>query len=159
MGFFASSYQIVQLAIKAEEAGESYYKNLAGKLPEGQVKQVCLWFAEQEREHLVTFKKISTEIPKDAPSKEYSIDVMALLNDGIRMLREAGFQPGPVEGQSVDLKKMLEIALTVEKTTILLYQNIQSSFLDVPQIVFYRLIKEESEHAETIQNVIKKVCP
>jgi rubrerythrin len=152
-------YKVALLAVKAEEGGESFYRKVAAETKDESVKKVCLYFAEQEKEHKVTFDKIAEEFRKDKVERNFTVDVLALMNQGIEKLKSTGFQSPDFDASRLDLDRCLEIALDIELETVAIYEEIRREMDTNFHQVLYKIIKEENEHAESIDSVLKQRDP
>lgn len=150
-------HQILQLAMKAEDAGEAFYRGIASRTQEKTVRDICLFLASEERDHRETLKRFDADVKKDISEKQFSIDVVGLMNQGIEDFKESGFSSFPFHKKEIDVKSCLEIALNAEIQTVKIYQTIQGALLDTHQIVLHHIINEENLHAQTIQNVIDRL--
>jgi len=160
MAFSATLFQIMRLAVEAEEAGEKYYRRMAGIVKDDKVKSVCLFFAEQERDHARTFNRIAKEVKHDEHGvKPFSIDVVSLLEEGIRRFAETGLQKEMPNYSKVTVNQCLEMALQAEEETIKIYQDIQQALQAQYDVILYKIIREEMDHADTIRRVMGKAGP
>lgn len=157
MIYRSTIHEIMQLAIKAEEAGEAFYRGLAARSKEKRVKEICLFLASEERDHRETFKQIDGETKKDMTERQFSMDVVALMNEGIKHLKDSGFSPSIFHKKEINVNDCLEAALHAEKETVKIYQAIQGALLQGHQIALHHVINEENIHAKTLENVIAKL--
>ena len=155
MPYKTTVHKVAELAVKAEEAGEGYYRHLAQVVSDKKVKELCGFFAAQEVEHREQFQKIADEAKHDDAEKTFSLDVVTMMHDGINNLKR-GYQSGEKAGAGLDLKGCLELALNAEEETIKLYQDIQSALEGRYNSVLFKIIHEEHNHADTIRSVMYK---
>jgi rubrerythrin len=156
MQYTTSLYKVAQLAAKAEEAGESYYRKIATLVKDANVQKVCLHFAEQEREHKDTFNKIAEEAKKDAVERNFDRDIVALMNGGIKQIMETGFQAPDFDYKSMGVAQCLKLALHLEKETVAIYEEIRQRMDTNYHRTLLKIIKEENEHATSIEKVLKQ---
>jgi len=154
MSFRVPIREMAQLAAKAEEGGLSFYRRIAGMAKDQKVKQVCMFFAEQEQEHKGFFEKIATETKAEVTGN-FSVNVVSLLNQGINRLKETGFQSRDLDFSQMDTGQCLELALRLELETIAIYEEIRQAMDTNYNVVLYKIIHEERQHAESIENVMK----
>ena len=159
MSYDMTLHKIAQLAVGVEQAGEVYYHRLAQVVKEKKVKEICQFLAEQEAEHRTVFKKIADEAKRDTSEKHFDVDVLSLMQASTESLKHTGFQSGYFPSAHLDIKQCLEIALHVEEETVKLYQDIQGSLEGNYSALLFKIIREESGHAEMIRSVILKLVP
>ncbi|HSV43405.1 MAG TPA: ferritin family protein [Candidatus Bathyarchaeia archaeon] len=157
MAFSATLFQIMCLAVEAEEVGEKYYRRVARIVKDDKVKSVCLFFAEQERDHAKTLNQIARKVKHDEHGvKPFSIDVVSLLEEGIRRFDEMGLQKEMPNYSKITVNQCLEMALQAEEETIKIYQEIQHALQTQYDVLLYKIIREEMDHADTIRRVMGK---
>ncbi len=150
--------KIALLAAKAEDGGIAYYRKIAGRVKDDQIKEFCLFFAEQEQEHKEFFEKIAAETNPEAKGL-FTVDVISLMNQGIKRLAETGFQSPSFDVSKMDVDQALELALHLEQETIAIYEKIRQAMGHNYNVALYKIIHEEDKHAQTIENVINKRHP
>jgi len=158
MAFQVPIRKIVELAAKAEDAGIAYYQRIAGLSKDDKVKQLCLFFAEQEREHKAIFEKMAKEIRKDAVGN-FNADIVSLLNQGIHKLKETGFQSSDFDYGKMSVDQCLELALHLELASVAIYEEVRKEMDTNSNVTLYKIIHEENGHAESIQHVIEQSDP
>ena len=156
MSYSANLFQITQLAVKAEKAGDKFYRHLAAKQPDGQVRKILSFFAQQEQEHAEFFQGIADETQGRDSEHSFPIDVIRLMKEGIEQIEKGGWTENITPGQPINLKTALEIAWEIEQQTIRIYTALQNALDEKHNVTIYKIINEESKHAQMIKNVMQQ---
>jgi len=158
MTFTVSMRAILDHAIKFEQGGEEFYRRIAGLTKDEKVRQVCLFFASEEREHLKIFKNMIQESNVDV-EREFSANIISLMNQQIHKLKETGMQSPSFDFSSMSIQQCLELALNIELATIAIYEEIRREMDTNYNMILYKIIHEESRHVDTVEKVLKELNP
>jgi len=158
MGFQVSMEQIARAAMKAEDVGQAFYRRIAGLATDPRVRQVCLFFSEQEKEHKETFHGMIQD-PQAGMAREFTSDVIGLINQGMEKFKQTGFQSADFDFARLDLRGCLELALDIELETIAIYEEVREAMGQKYGTILYNIIHEEHQHATSIENVLKQQDP
>ncbi|HPE67973.1 MAG TPA: ferritin family protein [Thermotogota bacterium] len=133
--------QLLNVALKIESKGFETYSRLA-ETQEGSLQALFSHLAQQEREHAKTFKSL-LELPKEEASSVWWVDDE---NAGYMMsFAEMSIFPNIEKASAVkDLQEAFEIAIEVEKDSILFYNDLYPYFPDKKAIE--KIIAEEKKH-------------
>jgi len=118
-----SANQMVDIAIRTEQAGYAFYQAAVEATDSPQVRALCEWLAEEEEDHERVFQKMKEnlgpqELPEEWPGEKIEF---------IDALVGSRFLPKPQEAEALvkDLsaRGILDFALNFEKdTTIFFYE-------------------------------------
>ena len=145
--------EIIDIAIKIEKNGESYYREAIEKISNPSLKPVLLFLADQEREHVEWFEKLKEEMkgPEgDQKVAEISEPMLqSLVGDQTFSLDDADLS------RLERVEKLIELAIELERDTIIFYQMLQS-FIEDPDTVkgLDEIIAEENRHIELLMEYI-----
>ena len=119
--------EIIDIAIKIEKNGETYYREAVEKISNPSLKPVLLFLADQEHEHMQWFEELKAKMrTKEGNRKVAEISesmLQSLVGDQTFSLEDADLS------QLDSVEKLIELAIELEKDTILFYQMLQS-FID-----------------------------
>ncbi|MFP4473850.1 MAG: ferritin-like domain-containing protein [Candidatus Omnitrophota bacterium] len=158
MNFSFSMQEIAHLAAKAEDAGHHFYHRMADTAKDPKVKQICLFFANEENEHRATFAAIARD-PQAKTKRNFSADIPALMKQGIEKLKQSGFQSEDIDFSHINFKQCLELALDIELESIAIYEDVRKRMEKNYDSILYSIIREEHKHVETIENVLHRQDP
>ncbi len=141
--------EIIDIAIKIEKNGETYYREAVEKISNPSLKPVLLFLADQEHEHMEWFEKLKAKMrTKEGNRKVAEISesmLQSLVGDQTFSLEDADLS----EVDSVE--KLIELAIELEKDTILFYQILQSFIEDSDTLKgLDEIIAEENRHIELL---------
>jgi rubrerythrin len=106
---------ILTVAIRLEEEGERFYRELSEHF-NGEIKKTFLELADQERAHAEIFRKISDQENWDeVDSYLAGYAFYEVFPDTSEILRR----------KDLTLKEVLDIAISVEKDSIILYYELK----------------------------------
>ncbi|HRY30701.1 MAG TPA: ferritin family protein [Elusimicrobiota bacterium] len=136
---------VLQGAIRLEEHGKSFYEDLALRLSDPDLRQLCLLLAREEEEHRLHFQKYLTRwlaIPADEQT-------LAVLMDD---LRQAGLF-AKIDLPKSSEKDLLDYAVLQEEKTAEFYQSLENLFPEAWKKLHIRqLVATERAHAERLRN-------
>ncbi|MCD6550695.1 ferritin family protein [Thermotoga sp.] len=127
---------LLNIALKIESTGYSYYKNLAEKT-EGETKALFERLAEQERDHSRRFKEILDKYEQELNSSD---ELLGYLES----LAEISIFPKLEDTPPDDLREAIRRAIEVEKDSIVFYSEILSYVPEKEPVQL--IIEEERKH-------------
>ena len=138
--------QVIQIAIQTERQGAAFYETLAAKAQNERVRDECQRLAEFERGHEKTFQSLLAQLdlaPMPSQLSDTYYQYLSALVDSNMLPDEEAAQRLAEEAESeVDA---INIALQMEKNTILFYQELQN-LLGEQAGVLQTILDEERSH-------------
>lgn len=148
-----TAHEILDLAIQLEENGKAVYREAAGRAKNADIRDLLLWMAEEEDQHIRLFKEIKEEIESRSINpfmEEMSRKVFGgILGDKSFSHREVNFAE---IGRIGDLMK---IFIEFEKETVLFYETL-IPFIEDNHTLHYvtKIIAEENNHIKKLQELL-----
>ena len=141
---------IFQAAVLIEEKGQEFYRELAEKAANPEVKELCSKLAEGESGHKKKFEDFLLRwLPR--PAKRETLD--AIIND----LRSKGLFVAPPP-YDASVKKVLEYAIRQEELSVEFYSTFEQAFPDEwKQMEIDKLVKEEEKHKAELIAILNKI--
>ncbi len=141
--------EIIDMAIQIEKNGENYYREALKRTTDPSLESLLLFLADQEYEHARWFEGLKKRVKASAPGSE------GAEMDGTMLRRLVGsqrFSLNDVDVSRLDsVKRLLDVAIELEKDTIVFYQMLQT-FIDDPATLedLNEIIAEENRHIELL---------
>lgn len=146
--------QFIDMAIKDEESGEAFYKTMAEVTNKAELKAEYEKIADQEHIHAELFKKMRDNVTEANVPEEYAGQYEAYLNTFLTM------RAFPNPEAAVNAAKnavgdlaAIEMALRMEKDTLLLYHEVRAYIPDTHKQYVSKIIEEERLHISTLANL------
>ena len=142
--------EIIDIAIKIEKNGENFYRDAMEKISNPALKPVLLFLADQEYEHAQWFEKLKHKT-KIAGGEEKVAEISEAMLQSL--IGDQKFSLDDVELSELDtVQSLIELAVEVEKDTILFYQMLQA-FIEDPDTLegLNEIIAEENRHIELLK--------
>ncbi len=144
-----SNLEVLQFAISMEESGIVFYEEHAKKA-KGEVKELFLKLADDERNHAAYFQDLYDASKKESGAFEYMFDenVTSFFNDYAK-----------AEGFSRDVTKIVTTqdaiaeGIATEAITIAYYEDILKYAKGETANTLKKLIIEEERHLEKLKNL------
>ena len=142
--------EIIDIAIKIEKNGESFYRDAMEKISNPELKPVLLFLADQEHEHAQWFEKLKHKTKKTASEQRVAEISEAMLQS---LIGDQKFSLDDAELSELDtVQSLLELAIEVEKDTIVFYQMLQAFIEDSDTLDgLNEIIAEENRHIELLK--------
>ncbi|MFW5896855.1 MAG: ferritin-like domain-containing protein [Bacillota bacterium] len=139
----------LRLAVELEEEGQRYYAQEAAKADNPLAKTVLQTLADQEMDHRDRVMKLAEGhgFPEEFRDEERDIE------ESVREVFES-FSAEEREGWSTENTGVYEHAMELERKSYKLYERLAEESQDEKEQSFFEsLMKEESRHLESIENV------
>ncbi len=147
-----SASEIFQMAIRLEENGEKFYRQMAERMEKEEMKNLFHFLADEELRHRETFTAMLSELEDYQPSSAYPDEYFTYLRsyiDGAVFSRERLEKELQLLEKDVDV---IDFAIRRELDTILFYTEL-SKFLPESQAEkVKRIIEEEKRHFLKLSN-------
>ncbi len=153
MAVFYSAVEVIEMAIKTEEAGKLFYESVARKTRQKNLKELFQFLASEETKHKQLFTNLY-QLTKEKPEAiPYNWDEMNLY---LKALSESRFFLG--EDKAINLvkkaktpKQALDYALGFERDTMLFYTEITNIVSEQNRELVNKIIAQEKNHIRQLQ--------
>ena len=162
MAIFWSGEEILEMAVQIERNGMAFYQGLAESAQDDKMKNLMEHLAEEEKKHMATFHKFSGVLDKEQLKTLYELQyaeegslylkaladtkIFADSNEAAQWAKEA---QSPVEA--------LLTAVTLEKDSILFYQEMRNFVRKEDRALIDKIMNEEKKHIQTLAKM-KEEC-
>jgi len=142
--------ELLNIAVRVESAGYSYYSKLAGKVS-GALKEFFTELANQEREHARRFEEIMTKYSSDSSIATWQNEEVS----GYAESYAKAFIFPEIENEEVSetILGALRKAIEVEKDSIIYYNEIKRIVPDPKPVE--KIINEEKEHLRKLSEKLQ----
>lgn len=152
--------EIVEMAVKIEEDGAIFYKTLAEISRNKSAKEIFRYLQGEEKEHAATFQSIYKEMTQKNFTKAFPNEEA---NIYLHLLVEMRLFKNQKEAEDTARKmrseqEAIDIALNVEKDTLLFYYEIIDGVETEVKEIVKKLIEQEKSHVRrltTLKEIIK----
>ena len=148
-----SIQEILDLAIRLEQNGESVYRNASEKLSRSDLVSLLLWMAEEEVKHAGWFSELKQKL--ESGSINPFMEEMGRQVFG-GMLGEKSFSHRNVDFSKVErLDDLIGIFLEFEKDTVLFYETLIPFIEDDDTLeTMAKIIAEEDHHIKKLHEFL-----
>lgn len=159
MARFFSAADIVEVAVEIERRGHTVYMKAAGACNDSRVKQFLQFFASEESRHQGIFEKMAArlgpvKIPPQSDASEYMEYLHSLLDQHELF---AGKSPGRLLAEAGNMAAAIELAMRIEKDTILFFSEMQQLIPPGERSVVRECIEEERSHFRQLNDMQAKL--
>ena len=145
MSTFNSS-EIYQFAIKIEENGEKFYRQMVTKLPDKKVKELFTFLADEEVQHKATFSAMLSKFEDYKPAESYPGEYFAYLKAYADNL-VFGFGKFDKDIANIEnAESALQFAIGKELDTIMYFQEMKNLVPESERKRINAIIEEERRH-------------
>ncbi len=149
--------EILLFAIRIEENGEAFYRNMSARLPEPVVKGLFRNLAEQELAHKEIYRsmlsKLQAYTPPETYTDEYGAYLRAYVDDKI-------FNAQRLEAYAATIgtaKVAVDFAIDRELESVLYYQGIIRIVPEEQKSEINKIIREEQNHFMKLSELRKAI--
>lgn len=138
--------EIFQFAIRIEENGEKFYREMALKLDNKEVKELFSALADEEVKHKLTYEGMVSNIEKYEPFESYPGEYFAYLR---AYADNHIFTPNTLKQEMAKIKdaaSALKFAIARELDSILYYQEVKKLLPENQRTIIDKIIDEERRH-------------
>ena len=148
-----SIQEILDLAIRLEQNGESVYRNASEKLSRSDLVSLLLWMAEEEVKHAGWFSELKQKL-ESGSINPFMEEMGRKVFSGI--LGDKSFSHKEVDFSRVDRQDdLIGIFIEFEKDTILFYETLIPFIEDNDTLEnIAKIIAEENDHIKKLQDFI-----
>lgn len=155
MAVFFDISEVYQFAIKIEENGERFYRSVAEKTKDKEVKELFIFLADEEVRHKKIFEENLSKIHKYEPPELYPGEYFAYLREYAEHL----IFPKGVERElkKEDVIEAIDFGIRRELDSIMYYLEIKDFIPETQKLELDKIIKEERSHFIKLSNLKKKI--
>ncbi len=138
--------EVFQFAIRIEEGGEKFYREMANKLENTEVKSLFSALADEEVKHKQTYEGMVAKIEEYEPFESYPGEYFSYLRSYADNII---FTPQRMEEEMKKIKDVtsaLKFAIDRELDSILYYQEVKNLVPKNQRGEIDRIIEEERRH-------------
>ncbi len=156
MSLFEPS-EIFQFAIRIEENGEKFYRQIVQKFEEPKVKELFSFLADEEIKHKKIYEEMVSKIDRYEPFETFPGEYFAYLRayaDNII------FTQKKFDEEIANIKDMnaaLDYAINAELDSILYYQEIKNLVPDDQRKTIDGIIEEERRHFVKLSEIKRTI--
>lgn len=152
--------EILEMAVKIEEDGVIFYETLANRTKDKRAVEIYKYLAGEEKEHIAVFKSIYKDLTgrtfgKAFTEEEANLYIHSLVEN--RIFKD----PKDIENfvkDVIDEFSVIELAIRIEKDTILYYYEILEDLEDREKNLVREIIKQEKTHVyrlNSLRNILR----
>lgn len=148
--------EALNMALRIEQNGETFYRTIARRTQEGEIRAVLEDLAVQEQRHYRTFQGLSSYV-MEPPSlsgpewEEYIQYVQVALDQALFY----GPDKALAAAEKIkDVKEALRMALGFEKDTLLFYYDLREMMRGADRELVSEVIREEKGHVRRLAGLL-----
>ena len=156
MGTIYDPSEVFQLAVRIEENGERFYKEMAERFDEPDIKELFIFLADEEIEHKKIYNHLYQEFKTFDPPVEYAAEYFEYIKiyaDQV-MFNKKEFEENI--SNITDIISALDFAIDSELNAILYFSEMKWMVLKEKRDIVDKIIKEERMHFIRLSNMKKK---
>ncbi len=162
MGTAFNVFEVLEIAEKIERNGGKYYRKAAGLVTTEECKELMLYLARMEDDHVATFSQMKKELPEvkeDTGFTESYGEAMAYLElyaDG--QIFQPSADPSETLTGEETMADIIRRAIGFERDSIAFYVGIKAAVLGSGgEEQIERIIREEMGHAKTLSDELARL--
>ncbi|TFZ39696.1 rubrerythrin [Soehngenia longivitae] len=138
----------LDMAIKLETEGETFYLEQADKNSGSEIERVFRLLANEERKHRELLENLSKKLDYTIPETDSEIEFESIFRDEKDFKLETAVEPKQID--------VYRLALQKEKESIELYQKMKEEASDEEEKALVDfLIKQEENHYRIFNNIVE----
>jgi len=155
MTVFFNISEIYQFAIKIEENGEKFYRSIAKKTNNKEVKELFIFLADEEVRHKKVFEELLSKVEKYEPPEIYPGEYFAYLK---AYAEELIFPKGvEKELEKEDIIEAIDFGIRRELDSIMYYLEAKSFVPETQHSELDKIIQEERSHFVKLSEIKKQI--
>lgn len=146
--------EILEIAIKIEENGLSFYNTLAEKTNNKIAKELFKFLEGEEREHIAVFKNLYKDLTGRSFIRAFSEEEANLYLHSLienRIFKSPEEIINTIKGK--DELSIIDMAIQIEKDTILYYYEVLENLTEKEAELVKKLINQEKNHVYRLSNL------
>ena len=147
-------HEILDLAIRLEENGESVYRNAVDKASKPDLVSLLKWMADEEVKHARWFSNLKQKVVTDSINPFMAEIGREIFGD---MLGKKSFSHQDVDFSKIErVEDLIAIFIEFEKDTVLFYQTLKPFIEDKDTLTHLeQIIAEENNHIAMLNNFLE----
>jgi rubrerythrin len=148
----------VECAVQIEENGETFYRRMAEKFDDPEVKELFTFLIKEESKHKEVFAGMLSQLEKHTTLENYTEEYYAYLK---AYVEKVIFSPERLEeemGRIKDKKSAIDFAIRAELETILYYEEMKKLVKEKDQELIEKIIAEERKHFLELSGLSLNIC-
>lgn len=145
MAVFFDVSEVLQFAIRIEEKGEEFYRKVAEKVSDSELKKIFIFLADEEVRHKKIFSSMVEKITNYQPPETYPGEYFQYL----RAYADTLIFPPEIE-RELDTKggvlKAIDFGIRRELDSIMYYLETKAVVPETQHSVMDKIIEEERNH-------------
>lgn len=158
MSIAFSGSELIDIAIRIERTGITFYDIMAKSTDDAMTRNVFQQLADMEREHIQIFEGMLDEAEKyklnESENKEYAGYLQALIDSAVFTDDMITSQMATQADSDI---KALELGISAEKDSILFYYQMKDILPQPALSTVNRIITEEKSHLRQLSEIKKKL--
>jgi len=156
MSLFEPS-EVFQFAIRIEENGEKFYRQMVQKFEDPKVKELFSYLADEEIKHKKIYEEMVSKIEKYEPFEtfpgEYFAYLRAYADKIIFTQKEFDEEIAKIK----DINAALDYAINAELNSILYYQEVKNLVSENQRSTIDKIIEEERRHFVKLSEIKRTI--
>ncbi|MCM8777080.1 MAG: ferritin family protein [Candidatus Omnitrophica bacterium] len=156
MAVFFDVSEVLQFAIRIEERGEDFYRRVAGKVSDSELKNIFTFLADEEIVHKKIFTEMVGKITKYEPPETYPGEYFQYL----RSYADSIIFPSEIE-RELDTQggviKAIDFGIRRELDSIMYYLETKAVVPETQHSVMDKIIEEERTHFVRLSSLKSKI--
>lgn len=149
--------EVFQFAIRIEENGEKFYRQMAQKFDETKVKELFSFLANEEMKHKKIYEEMVSKIEKYEPFETFPGEYFAYLR---AYADKIIFTQKEFDEEIANIKNInaaLDYAINAELDSILYYQEIKNLVSENQRKIIEGIIEEERRHFVKLSEIKRTI--
>ncbi len=138
--------EVFQFAIRIEQGGEKFYREMAKKLPDAEVKKLFSALAEEEVKHKNVYESMAAQIEEYEPVESYPGEYFAYLRAYADNIIFTPQKMDETIKSITDVRSALQFAIDRELDSILYYEEAKKLVPKKQRASIDEIIEEERRH-------------
>jgi len=157
MSNLLNASEIYQFAIRIEENGEKFYRQMAKKLNEPEVRELFTLLADDEVAHKKTFKEMLSQIENYEPPESYPGEYFEYLRAYVDNVLFS------INKFDEDIRKInnsleaIQFVIDKELDSVLYYQEMRNVVLEHQKELIEKIIEEERRHVVKLSEIKRDI--
>lgn len=147
MGIEFAGCELIEMAVRIERNGQDFYKEMANRTDDPEMKKIFLHLADEEKKHELTFVELGEKIGKEGGFCDFDDEarkyMMAFADSEIFHNDNAGVQAAKNAESIIDA---IDAAILTEKESILFYYEMLKYTKPDDKKYVQEIIEEERTH-------------
>lgn len=153
MGFTFKTSEAFLLAIRIEENGEKFYREMGEKLNDPSVKKLFLFLADEEAQHRKFYEEIYSELDKIVPFESYAGEYSSyLFSYAESVLFNKNIFQEKLKSINNEIDA-IDFAISTELNAISFFQEFKNIVSGKNREIIDQIIEEERKHFVQLTNM------